>query len=143
MRIALDTNVLRPVLSDPSERGQVLATVLDRYNAAHDLLICAPVYAELLAIPRAQSATLDAVLADRGMQVDWELARDVWTAAGQAYAAYAQRRRLERPPGESRRILADFVIGAQALYRADALLTFNARDFSTNFPTLTIIVPTT
>jgi predicted nucleic acid-binding protein len=142
VRIALDTNILSPVLSDPSERGQAIADVLDSYNVGHDLIICAVVYAELLAIPGAQVAALDAALAGRSVAVDWALSRETWIAAGQAYAAYAKRRREERPPTAPRRLLADFILGAHALHQADALLTFNAGDFQTNFPALQIIAPT-
>lgn len=141
MRLALDTNILRPILSDPSVRGHALAAMLDRYNATYDLTICSPVYAELLSIPGAQAVILDGALAGREVQVDWALARRIWVTAGQAYAAYAQRRRMERPPTEPRRILADFVIGAHALHHAGALLTFNAHDFRASFPTLQVIVP--
>ena len=70
MRIAIDTNVLHLVMSDPTDRGQALATVLDEYNAEHDLIVSAPVYAELLAAPGAQIATLDATLAGRDVVVD-------------------------------------------------------------------------
>lgn len=142
MRIALDTNVLWPIISDPSARGQALAIVLDNYNAQHDLSICAPVYAELVAAPGARVEAIDAMLARTGVAVDWSLTRDIWVAAGRVYADYAQRRRAETPPSEPRRILADFVIGAHALHRADALLTFNESDFRRNFPSLQLLVPT-
>ena len=142
MRISLDTNILWPVLSDPSGRGQALALALDGYNATHDLCICAHVYAELAAAPGAQITVIDTMLSRTGVEVDWVLPRHVWIAAGQAYGQYAHRRRTERPPTEPRRILADFLIGAHALYQTGALLTFNLSDFRTNFPTLNVIVPT-
>jgi predicted nucleic acid-binding protein len=37
-----------------------------------------------------------------------------------------------------RRLLADFVIGAHALLRADRLVTFNGADFRSDFPELKI-----
>ncbi|MDP9766499.1 putative nucleic acid-binding protein [Deinococcus enclensis] len=40
-----------------------------------------------------------------------------------------------------RRIIADFLIGAHAEAYADALMTLNPGDFSTNFPSLPLIVP--
>jgi len=115
--------------------------VLDGYNAAHDLRISAHVYAELIAGPGSGPSIIDPMLAQTGVMVDWMPSRAIWIEAGQAYGAYAQRRRAQRPPLDARRILADFVIGAHALHQADALLTFNESDFRTNFPTLQIIVP--
>jgi len=79
------------------------------------------VYAELLAVPGKTRAWLDEFLQDVAIAVDWYIEETTWLEAGEAFAAYAQRR---REPGDApRRILADFVIGVHALGQANRLLT--------------------
>ena len=58
-------------------------------------------------------------------------------SAGPAFQGYAERRRKQRDAG-SRRILADFLIGAQAHTRGDRLLTVDERLYKVASPTLKI-----
>jgi len=49
MTIALDTNVLWPLLRGDEPAVSILTPLLDGYNASDGLVVCGPVYAELLA----------------------------------------------------------------------------------------------
>jgi predicted nucleic acid-binding protein len=101
-------------------------------------VICGPVYSELLAAsPRLSIGLVDEFLLDTGIDVECELSRDIWQQAGLRFATYAARRKKSKGT-EPRRIIADFVIGAHALLRADRLLTFNAADFRIDFPELAL-----
>lgn len=62
MAIALDTNILWPLLDAEEPAVSILTPILDGYNATDGLVICAPVYAELLAGPGATTVALDAFL---------------------------------------------------------------------------------
>ncbi len=139
MAIALDTNIPRPVLAG-DRRAITLTPLLDGYNASDGLVVCAPVYAELLAGPATTVAELDAFLAATDIVVDFNLSPDVWRGAGLAFHAYAERRIAARDMWP-RRILADFVIGMHALLGATALMTLDRAGFAPNFPTLALIVP--
>ena len=61
----------------------------------------------------------------------------IWRAAGRAFQSYVGRRRKQRDSG-SRRILADFLIGAYALERGFRLLTLDDRLYGAAFPGLRI-----
>src|ERR1039457_7438812 len=101
------------------------------------LVIAAPVFAELLAAPGRTEAFVDAFLEDTGISVDWNLDEMVWRAAGGAFQRYAERRRKQRDSG-TRRILADFLIGAHAETRGYRLLTLDERIYRTPCPKLVV-----
>lgn len=140
MAIALDTNIMRPLLAGTQPAASILASLLQTYNTRDGLVICAPVYAELLAGPGASVTVLDASLAMVAIAVDDMIPLGLWQEAGLTYRAYAQRRAAA---GGSlpRRILADFIIGVHALRKATALMTLNQDDFARLFPSLPLIVP--
>jgi predicted nucleic acid-binding protein len=101
------------------------------------LFIAAPVFAELLAAPGRTVAFVVAFLEDTGISVDWKLDEMVWKAAGGAFQGYAERRRKQRDSG-TRRILADFLIGAHAETRGHRLLTLDARIYRPAFRQLVL-----
>jgi predicted nucleic acid-binding protein len=101
------------------------------------LVVCGPVYAELLAHPGITPDFVDGFLAQTGISLDAEMGKDVWRETGLRFSRYAQRRRKSRD-GQPRRLLADFAIGAHALLRADRLITFNELDYSRDFAELVI-----
>ena len=69
-------------------------------------------YAELLAYPGATGEFVERFLGDTRILVEFDFSREVWLAAGGCFAAYCHRRR--RSGGsESKRLLADFLVGAQ------------------------------
>jgi predicted nucleic acid-binding protein len=109
--------------------------------AAHregGLTIAGPVYAELQAYPRVTPALVDEFLISTGVSVDFRIDEKIWREAGFRFAKYAARRRASRA-GSAKRLLADFVIGAHALLRADRLLTLDTGRFAQDFPELKII----
>lgn len=102
------------------------------------LIICAPVYAELMAYPGATKAFVDTFLADTQITVDMNLERSIWERVGEAYSAYATRRREARA-GQPKRLLVDFIVGAHALLQADRLLTLDAKRYLTAYPALELL----
>ena len=137
MRTALDTNVLSALWSHEPLASQI-ATQLADARAQGGLVICAPVYAELLAHPSAGESFVDEFLGETGITVDFVLEEDVWRSAAQSFAAYARRRRRSAG-GSPKRLLVDFVIAAHALLRADRLMTLDATRYRQDFPKLRIV----
>jgi len=138
MNIALDTNIIVYSLAGVPQTAEAASRALE--NAANRggiLVLSAPVYAELLAIPESSKADLDAFIAESGIRVDWEISPSSWTVAGLAFAAYARRRKRAKIDAP-RRILADFVIGAHALV-VGHLLTTDPSFYRTNFPELGVL----
>ena len=134
MRTALDTNVLSALWSgEPSARG--IESVLFKARGEGGLVICAPVYCELLAHPSATQRFVQEFLGETGIFVDFLLDEQVWQRAANAFVAYAQRRRRSRG-GSPKRMLVDFVIAAHALLRADRLMTLDASRYRRDFPKL-------
>ena len=126
MTTAIDTNVIIALWDRDASFSSVAQTALEAAFNRGGLVIATPVFAELLAAPGRTEAFVDAFLEDTGISVDWNLDEMVWRAAGRAFQRYAERRRKQRDSG-SRRILADFLIGAQAETRGYRLLTLDER----------------
>ena len=141
MMTAVDTNVI-VALWDPDALLSGAANVaLDAAIGRGRLVICGPVFAELMALPRRNEAFLDGFLRDTGISVDWELDESIWRAAGRAFQGYASRRRMHRNKHQDsgpRRILADFLIGAHALKRNCRFLTLDEGLYRAAFPRLEI-----
>jgi len=137
VRTALDTNILSALWS-----GEPLATriasALAELQAQGGLVVCAPVYAEMLAHPSASQGFVDRFLADTGIAVDFELGEDVWRLAAKSFAAYAHRRR-QSAGGSAKRLLVDFMVAAHAFLRADRLMTLDASRYTRDFPRLAIV----
>src|SRR5437773_12567511 len=80
MRTAIDTNVLSALWSK-----EPLASDIGRnlVNAKREggLVVSAPVYAELLAYPKATESFVNDFLADTGIAVDFEFQQPVWVSA--------------------------------------------------------------
>ena len=74
---------------------------------------------------------------DAGIAIDWHMSEAIWRAASRAFQGYAERRRKHRDSG-TRRILADFVIGAHAAVHSYRLLTTDVRLYRAAFPSLKI-----
>jgi predicted nucleic acid-binding protein len=141
MVIALDTNILLSLWYSEDLLNSLALQTLENLDPGCSLVISAPVYAELWA---GRGSTLDSLLEDEGVTVDWELPEPVWRVAASAYRDYALRRRstgVGHPrrstgAGHPRRILADFLIGAHALVNGYTLLTLDQRHYRKAFPKL-------
>ena len=141
MLVALDTNVVLALMRDDADDAVTISATLDTVSSQGALMICPPVYAELLAAPGRDRAFIDRFLEDTAIYVDWLLSRQVWESAAMAYRAYGERRRAQAGDVGPRRILTDFVIGAHALHHAASLLTFDQGIYRAAFPALQVVVP--
>ena len=135
---AVDSNILVSLWDSENTLHLPAQAVLDEALQRGNLVIAAPVYAELLSFPRRTEAFLDYFLTETGIRVDWELKESDWRAAGRAFQACAARREKQREAGP-RRILTDFLIGAHALRRGYRLLTLDDRLYRAAFPGLAIV----
>jgi predicted nucleic acid-binding protein len=131
---AVDTNVISALWSREAAAAG-METLLFEAKQAGGLVICAPVYCELRAYPGVDRAFMQRFLNDTGIRLEHDIGMDVWEAA--AFAAYAELRRKDRA-GQPKRLLADFVIGAHALLKADRLLSLDAGRYSA-FPDLRVV----
>jgi predicted nucleic acid-binding protein len=134
MKTAIDTNVISALWS-AEPLSPLVSEALDTAAGAGGLVICAPVYAELLAHPRSSVAFVDAFLDDTGIAIDFDLGEPVWREVSVRFAKYAARRRASRG-GSAKRLLVDFIVGAHALIRTDRLLTLDASRYAKDFPEL-------
>lgn len=137
MQFAIDTNVMSALWSREAgaNRAQQL---LYAARQAGNLVVCGPVFAELIAYPGTTVEFVDRFLRTTDIAVDVDLDRDLWQNAGKRFAEYAIRRR-ESGGDIPRRILADFVIGAHAASRTSGLISFNGTDYRNAFPKLRVI----
>ncbi len=138
MTTAIDTNIIVALWDRDARLNSAAQSALDAALGRGGLIIAAPVFAELMACPGRDQAFLDMFFQDAGIAIDWNLNEATWRAAGQAFQAYAARRRRQGEPGP-RRILAEFVIGAHALQKGYCLLTLDDRLYQAAFPTLEIV----
>ena len=137
MTTAIDTNVVIALWDkDPTLSGAA-QTALETAFSRGNLVVAAPVFAELIAAPGRTEKFVSSFLEETGIAIDWDLGESVWRSAGRAFQAYAERRRKQRDSG-ARRILADFLIGAHAHTRSYRLLTLDEHLYKAAFPTLMI-----
>lgn len=137
MTTALDTNIIAALWDKNPSLNGTAQEALEAAFLRGNLVISAPVFAELLAAPGRTELFLTKFLQDTGIAVDWVLSEDIWRTAGKAFQWYAERRRKQRDTGV-RRILADFLIGAHAQVHAYRLLTMDERLYRAAFPQLKI-----
>ena len=106
----------------------------------HNPLVVSPfVYAEAFGMPGFDLAVFEAFLEQLGATVDEALLPLLfWQRAGKAHAEYHQRRKRNRKT-EQKHILADFLIGAHAVQRGLALLTFDPTGYRAAFPELRLL----
>lgn len=137
MITALDTNVLVAYWGPDPSLNLTVETALQSALARGNMVVAAPVFAELMAGRNRTENFINGFLQETGIAVDWDLTEGVWRLAGRAFRSYAERRRKHRDSG-TRRILADFLIGAHAAAHGYRLLTLDERLYRAAFPTLTI-----
>ncbi|MDQ6677370.1 MAG: type II toxin-antitoxin system VapC family toxin [Acidobacteriota bacterium] len=134
MKTALDTNILSSILSNEPGAEQ-LAWVLGDALAKGALVVCGPVYSELLAYPGATPRKIASFLKQGDIAIEYPADPEIWRLAGMKYAGYALRRRKTKE-GAPKRLLADFVIAAHASLHADRLLTLDKGRYRRDFPDL-------
>ena len=135
----MDTNIFVALFSGDEKTSGSAQEALEESYAAGPLVVSPAVYAELVA--GRDVGFVEGFLSEKGIEVDWVLGKEVWEMAGVRYGRYARARRRQRKDSGPRRILADFLIGAYALLRADALLTSDTRIYGTYFPELEVLSP--
>jgi predicted nucleic acid-binding protein len=137
MRSAIDTNVISALWSR-EPLAKEMAEVLQRARQAGGLVICAAVYAELHAYPKATRDFIETFLETTGITVDYSVSNSVWQKVAEVYGDYAERRRGSGG-GQPKRLLVDFLVGAHALLEADQLLTLDPARYQTSFPKLKLV----
>ena len=137
MTTAIDTNVVIALWDKDTGLNSAAQAALEAAFNRGNLVVAAPVFSELMAAPGRTEAFVNSFLEDTAIAVDWELDEAVWASAGRAFQSYAERRRKQRDSG-TRRILADFMIGAHAHTRGYRLLTLDEGLYRAAFPRLTI-----
>lgn len=137
MTTAIDTNVLIALWDNDAPLSSAAQTALETAFNRGNLVVAAPVFSELMAAPGRTETFLNSFLEDTGIAVDWELEEAIWRAAGRAFQSYAERRRKQRDSG-TRRVLADFMMGAHAHTRGYQLLTLDESLYRDAFPLLKI-----
>jgi predicted nucleic acid-binding protein len=137
MTTAVDTNVVIALWDQDSSLKLAARTALEDAFRRGNLIVAAPVFAELLAAPGRTEDFVNAFFEDTGIVVDWELGEEVWRSAGKAFRGYSERRRSHLHFG-TRHILADFLIGAHAVEHRHRLLTMDERLYRAAFPTLKV-----
>jgi len=135
--VSLDTNLIVSVLNQELEFCNRAQSVINRFRKSGRLVVSGPVYAELLGLPSRTQPILDEFFSVGGIEVDWRFEEAVWRAAGDGYQSYVQRR-LAATGLLPRRILTDFLIGAQAVVRGYTLLTLDGRIYRASFPGIQI-----
>jgi predicted nucleic acid-binding protein len=137
MRTAVDTNILSLFWSGGS-LAATLAAQLSKLRSEGALVVSAPVFVELSAIPTGSPQRVEKLLEEMNIAVDFDVGEDVWRLAATSFSAYAVRRR-HSGGGSPKRLPADFVIGAHALLKADRLMTLDAKRYCQDFPNLRIV----
>lgn len=138
MTTSIDSNIIVALWRKNDPLNGISSKMLDAARKRGELIISAPVYAELMGDPNRTESGLNQFFRDTGIGVDWTLEERVWREAGRAFQGYVLRRRKEAGT-YPRRILTDFLIGAHALVHSHSLLTFDLRLYAAAFPTLTIL----
>ena len=137
MTTAIDTNIIVALWDKDPTLSLAAQTALETAFNRGGLAVSAPVFAELMAAPGRTETFVNSFLEETGIVVEWELGQAVWRSAGRAFRSYAERRRKQRDSG-TRRILADFLIGAHAEKRGYRLLTLDERLYRAAFPSITV-----
>jgi predicted nucleic acid-binding protein len=137
MKTAVDSNVLSALWSTEPSAPRVW-NELKNARSLGAIVICAPVYVELCAHPVATRDLIDKFLAETSIAIEFSLDEEVWRKAAEGFGAYAARRR--KASGSSpKRLLADFLIAAHALLRADRLFTLDPSRYRRDFPELRLM----
>jgi predicted nucleic acid-binding protein len=130
MRTALDTNILSPVWSGAP--AAAIVAQLSKCRAERALMVSAPVFVELSAVPGLNVRLVRKTLGEMAIAIDFDLGEDVWQLAATSFAGYAIGRR-NSGGGSPKRLLVNFVIASHALLKADRLMTRDANRYGQDF----------
>ena len=133
MITAIDTNILLDILVPNDDFYAASAQALQDADARGSLTICDIVYAELC-IHFDTQRQCDAFLESLGIRVQ-PLTREAHFLASRAWRLYRQQ------GGRRTRILADFLIGAQAQVQANRLVSRDRGFYGKLFPALDLHDP--
>ena len=157
MRTAVDTSALSALFGGEAAAERI-AVILMQQRRHGGLYICAQVYAELAV--RYEGQALRRLLEDLGIAIELETRIEILATAAERWHAYLSRRRggephypcpncgqvngfrcerCRQPLGGPKLMLADFMIGADALHRADVLVALDRGVYRTYFPDLKVI----
>jgi hypothetical protein len=136
VRTAIDTNIISALWSGEATAA-VVKNLLDEAAERGGLVICPVVFVELRGFPRATASYVDRFLDETGILADWTFDKAIWQLAAERYERYAVRKR-QQTMGEPKRLIADFIVGAHALLRADVLLTLDPRPYRRDFAELSL-----
>jgi predicted nucleic acid-binding protein len=137
VRTALDTNIVAPIWLGVPAAGEI-AAVLAKLRGEGALVISAPVFVELSAVPGLTAQMVRKALAELSISIDFDMGEEVWQLAATTFSDYAIRRRRSGG-GLAKRFPADFIIAAHAQLKADRLMTRDARRYSLDFPNLRLL----
>ena len=133
MITALDTNVLLDILGPDPVFGPASASAVRRSMAQGRHVACEIVWAELSANFPSPAATREAM---RRLGIEFSnVTEETALAAGRLWKEH------RRGGGARSRVVADFLVGAHALYQADRLLTRDRGFYRTYFKRLSVLDP--
>jgi len=135
MRTAVDSSVLLDVFGADPEFGERSRSALRQAYDSGALVACDVVWAEVRAHFPDNRAFSEA-LRPLGITFD-PLSAEAARGAGGMWREYCRRVRKQRS-----RVVADFLIGAHALYQADALLCRDRGYYREHFSGLQLVDPT-
>lgn len=137
VRTAVDSSVVIDLLRGHADQAATAGRAMRRAYDGGALVACDIVWAEVRAAMR-DEATFGRAMDVLGIRFD-ALSSEVAELAGRLWGDHHRARRLE---GAARdRILPDFLIGAHAMLRADALLTRDRGFYRRVFQGLNVIEP--
>jgi len=132
---SLDTNVLIAlIIQNPETRSPTQSAFQTALNHG-PVSVCGAVFSEMLGFPGRNSDDLLRFFEAWGVVIEWDMNREDWMTAGNAYRGYVARRQASGG-GLPRRMVTDFLIGSHASVRGYTLLTADRRLYSAAFPTL-------
>ena len=138
MVTSIDSNAMTLLWVQDIGWSQRASSALEAAARLGPLIVCGPVFAELMGLPGRNPRQLQSLLEASGIQIEWNLGETVWQAAGVAYQDYVQRRK-KSGGGLPRRMLTDLLIGAHASVRGYALLSMDQDIYRAAFPDLRLV----
>jgi predicted nucleic acid-binding protein len=137
--IAVDSNTLIDFIGNDPGAADAADQALRRALASGPVVACEVVLAEVVAGLGNGSAVMDAL---EELGVDFSpLEQRSAVRAGEMQRRYLERRRAAAAGADSRRVVADFLVGAHALLQCHGLITRDAGFFRDYFKGLKLIVP--